>query len=811
MNNKNIPIINQKFDFFTFNKVLKKSLWIIIITFIFTFFGGFIYLRYTAPKYESSSIIQVSTKNKTNEFLGLSDIYDTEIVSVLELIRSKEFLKRCFNTLPLDVSYYNQGTFLSYELYKSSPFQVDYKITNSHLQNTPIYIDFEGTKIDISYEINKQSFNFSTTTDQWCKVHGGELKISIKSIEQIDEINNANYYFIINSEKSILQNYTNNISIDLLNSNAGTLKISFTDKNAKKTADVVNTIASEFIQYDIEKKSESAENIINYINKQLGLVFVQLDSTERELNDFKRSNKIKALSNGMYPQSSSSEMAMPLFSTRMSDFENIIINLDFEIQTLKTVSTELQSNSEPNIYELLAILSGTKSENFVNSMLGSISELYTKRAILLNEVTENNHKIKIIDQQIEAKKQQISNYIETTILRLEESRKNYQQKIDEYKSKIFNESSGEDINYSKLERLFGINESFYHQLIQKKAEYMISQAGYVSNNTILETAIIPQTHISPLKRNVFLVAIISALFISLIIIAIRYLFYNKITSIQDITNFTDIPVIGSVPLNDKKTEHSQLIVHKNPKSVLTESFRHIRSNMEFLTDSVSSKIIAISSTVPGEGKTFVAINLAGVLAMTDKKVILLDFDLRKPRLHKSFELNNDKGISTILIKKHTIEECLHDTEIENFKVLTSGPIPPNPSELVLTPNYMDFLNELKENYDFIIIDTPPVGVVTDAIRSFKQADYTLYVTRANQSPRTFLSYINNLAENQNLPKLNLILNGIEKSSAQYGYGYNYGYGYAYGVNNYVKNAGYYTEEDEPKKGIFSFLKFRKNK
>ncbi len=809
MNNKNIPIINQKFDFFTFNKVLRKSLWIIILVFILSFLGGFIYIRYTAPKYESSSIIQVSTKNKTNEFLGLNDIYDTEIESILELIRSKEFLKRCFNALPLDVSYYNQGTFLSNELYKSSPFKVEYKVTNPHLQNIPIYIDFNGTKINISYEINNQSFKYSTTSDQWCEINGGKLKIVYT--DQINTINDANYYFIINSEKSIISNYTNNLSIELLNSNAGTLKVSFVDKNARKTADVVNTIASEFIKYDIEKKSESAENIINYINKQLGLVFVQLDSTERKLNDFKRNNKIKALSNGMYPQSSSSSMTMPLFSTRMSDFENIIINLDFEIQTLQTISTELQSNSEPNIYELLAMLSGTKSENFVNSMLNSISELYTKRAILLNEVTENNHKIKIIDQQIETKKQQISHYIETTILRLEESRKNYQQKIDEYKSKIFNESSGEDINYSRLERLFGINESFYHQLIQKKAEYMISQAGYVSNNTILETANTPQAHISPLKRNVFLIAIISALFISFIITAIRYLFYNKITSIQDITNFTDIPVIGSVPLNDKKTEHSQLVVHKNPKSVLTESFRHIRSNMEFLTDSVSSKIIAISSTVPGEGKTFVAINLAGVLAMTDKKAILLDFDLRKPRLHKSFNFNNDKGISTILIKKHTIEECLHDTDIDNLKILTSGPIPPNPSELVLTPNYIDFLNELKENYDFIVIDTPPVGVVTDAIRSFKQADYTLYVTRANQSPRTFLSYINNLAENQHLPKLNLILNGIEKNSAQYGYGYNYGYGYAYGVNNYVKNAGYYTEEEEPKKGIFSFLKFRKNK
>jgi len=239
--------------------------------------------------------------------------------------------------------------------------------------------------------------------------------------------------------------------------------------------------------------------------------------------------------------------------------------------------------------------------------------------------------------------------------------------------------------------------------------------------------------------------------------------------------------------------------------------------MEFLADQEQSSVITISSTISGEGKTFVAINLSGILAMTNKKVVLVDLDLRKPRLHKSFNYENNKGVSTILINKHKIEECIKPTDIDTLDIIPSGPIPPNPSELILTKKFQAFLAELKKTYDFIVIDTPPVGIVTDAIRSFQDSDYALYITRASHSPRTFLSYINNLAESKNLTNLSLVLNGMDESSGKYGYGYgyhygySYGYGQSYGYRDYVRSNEYYDEPLKRKRTFRLGRWFKKRK
>ncbi|MFP4662826.1 MAG: polysaccharide biosynthesis tyrosine autokinase [Bacteroidales bacterium] len=825
MNQRKIPVINQKFDFFTFMKVLRKSLWIIGVCLVTGIITGFLYIRYTPPVYQSSSVLQVSTKNKTNEILDIDDMYETGLDPVIELIRSKEFLKRCFHLLPLEVSYYKQGTFLSNELYRSSPFEVNYQITDQALFDNEIRLEFSQGNILIKYEISGRKYEFKLKPNKWHDIEGGQIKIEVSDYDQINfyqnQLNKSGYYFVINSAKKILSKYSNNLNINVLNKSAGTIEISFIDKNARKTADVVNTISSEFIKYDIEKKKEGANNIITYIDKQLDIVFTQLDSTEKQLHDFKKNNKITGSSfiNQNKQQENYNTRDLSTAVSRITDLENESINLEFEIRTLRHIANEIKSEEDVNVYELMALLSGTHSESFMKSMLNSMLDLYNQRSILLNDVTEENHKIKTIDIQIATKKTQIIDFLKSNIDQLEQSREDYQEKIREIEAKAYSDSSYQEIEYSRLQRLFDINENFYHQLIQKKAEYMISQAGYVSDNTILENATVPRYRLKPSRKNVALMVILLVIFISFLIILIRYLFYNKISTIQEIANFTDIPVIGAIPLHSYKSEHSRLLVHKNPKSMLTESFRNIRSNMEFLAEQEKSSVITISSTISGEGKTFVAINLSGILAMTNKKVVLLDLDLRKPRLHKSFDCENNKGISTILINKHSIEDCVHTTEISTLDLLTSGPIPPNPSELILTKRFNQMLEDLKQSYDFIVIDTPPVGIVTDAIRSFQDSDYALYITRASHSPRTFISYINNLAESKSLTNLSLILNGMDESSGKYGYGYGYHYGYSYGYGpsygykDYIKSNDYYDEPGR-KRRRFSlkriFNKKRKN-
>ncbi len=807
MNQRKIPVINQKFDFFTFLKVFKKSLWIIGIILALGLIIGLLYIRYTPPVYQASAVIQVRTQNKTNEILGLEEMYETGLDPVIELLRSQEFLKRCFAMLPLEVSYYKEGTFLSYELYETSPFKVSYQISNTDLFNNEIDVHFNKDKVKLTYTFKGNEHNVTLKPNQWTDIPGGRLKIIISDYDEIsfyqNQFNKGGYYFKINDENSIIGNYSKRLSINMLNKSAGTIRISFEDENARKTADLVNTISTEFLKYEVEKKKEGANNIIKYIDNQLGIVINQMDSTEKKLNKFQQNNSLTfqntpTLSgNKQYiPQTS---VDVPTIITRINEIQNELINLEFEISTLNRISTQIKSGGEVNIYELLAMLSGTRSESFMKSMLKSMMDLYNERNMLLNDVTENNYKIKTIDKQIQTKKEQIIDYINTILTQLEQNKENYENKIAELENKAYKDSSLNDLEQARLQRLYTINENFHHQLLQKKAEYMISQAGYVSDNIILESASVPQYRIKPSRKKIMIMIILITTFISFLIIIVRYLFYNKISTIQEISTFTDIPVIGAIPLHVGKAEHSQLVVHKNPKSVLTESFRNIRSNMAFIVDKNKTSVITISSTVSGEGKTFVAINLGGILAMANKKVILLDLDLRKPRLHKSFSIDNNKGISTILIGKHSIEECIHNTEIDNLKVLPSGPIPPNPSELILTKNYNQILEELKKQYDYIVIDTPPVGIVTDAIRSFQDSDYAFYITRADHSPRTFISYINNLANSKSLTNLSLILNGMNESSGKYGYGYGYHYGYSYGYGQtygyreYVKSNDYYDD------------------
>jgi capsular exopolysaccharide synthesis family protein len=229
-------------------------------------------------------------------------------------------------------------------------------------------------------------------------------------------------------------------------------------------------------------------------------------------------------------------------------------------------------------------------------------------------------------------------------------------------------------------------------------------------------------------------------------------------------------------------------VNKKPNSIFSESFRTIRSNLQFISHGAETKIITISSTISGEGKTFVAINLAGILAISGKRVILLDLDLRKPRIHLGFNTKNEKGISTLLIGKNTLSECIEKSDLHNFDYITAGPVPPNPSELAAGKQIEALLVQLEDLYDIVIIDTPPVGIVTDALSNLQRANYPIYVMKANVSKRHFIDNINNLIDNKKMDNLSIILNGVDVHKRRYG-SYGYGYGYGYG-------SGYYEDEEE---------------
>jgi capsular exopolysaccharide synthesis family protein len=819
MENK-IPIFNQKFDPRTFFTIFKKNLWLVIIIFVISLMSGYAYFRYTRPVFKTTTVLQIKNENKTNQILGINaGVMETDLAPVIELIRSNEFLKTVASSLPLDVSYYRQGTFLYTELYGNTPFELKYRINNTIILDQKINIEFVDYKCHLAYKIGNQDYEYLVSPEEWQSIYGMEIFVhfpSKKDMEfELNPDNKSQYFFTINNTKTVLSNIANNLNIQVLNENAGTILITYNDYNARKSAEITNAIAEKFIEFDENKKKESATNIIKYIDQQMENIFVQLNSTEQDLHNFKQQNNIKSGNESILFNRTS------LYTTKMSEIETKLLNLDFEIMTLEKVAEKIEKDPELKTYEILAMLSGQQSDSFISGMINSLQELISRREVLLFDVTTNNHTIVTLDEQIASKKQTIVEFTGSTIERLKAEKVEYSKKVREMENQVFTDSSYDEIEYARLMRLYSINEDFYSQLITTKAETMISQAGYVSDNLILEKASIPTAPDYPILNQVILMALIIAFVISILFVLLKYLLFNKILSTIDITEYTKIPVIGGIPTAKTSMDVSQVVVHQRPKSMMAEAFRNIRSNLEFYPTEDKCRIITVSSTIAGEGKTFVGLNIAAIYAMMGKKVIVLDFDLRKPRLDKCFSVENLKGISTILINKHSYQECVNHSDVENLDFITSGPLPPNPAEIILGTRLKEVIEEIKKDYDIIIIDTPPVGIVTDALVTYKLAHNPIYVMRAGTSPKTFIENINSFVDSSKLERMSIVLNGIERSSGRYGYGYQSGYGYQYGYTSYgygydyltkIHNS-YYGEEIEDKRSNFRKItdKFKKKK
>jgi capsular exopolysaccharide synthesis family protein len=334
-------------------------------------------------------------------------------------------------------------------------------------------------------------------------------------------------------------------------------------------------------------------------------------------------------------------------------------------------------------------------------------------------------------------------------------------------------------------------------VLEKKIECSISIAGYVAESQILEVAHASWIPVYPKNSLSTILSLVAAVTISIIVLLIVYLFYNNISSVDEIERLAESPItiLGIIPKYTKDIPNSQIIVNHNPKSILAESFRTLRTNLQFISSETGPKIISITSTISGEGKTFVSVNLGGIIAYSGKKVIILDLDMRRPRIHSAFGLDNSKGMSTLLIGKYTIDEVIQKSDTENLDIITAGPIPPNPSELVISSAMDEILNKLKKRYDIIIADNPPVGLVTDGITMLQRADYPIYIMCADYSKREFIYFVDRLYFENKFHKLSVILNGLDFKKQKYGYsyykygyyGYGYGYGDTYGYGSYYES------------------------
>ncbi|NMC98838.1 MAG: polysaccharide biosynthesis tyrosine autokinase [Bacteroidales bacterium] len=801
MERRKIPILNEKIDPFILWYIFKKSIIFSAVIFILAIGAALVYLRYTPPLYKASSVIQIKNDvDKTNQILEINTSKSDEVNlnQTIELLRSPEFLKRTFNKLPLNVTYFSQGTFLAFELYRSSPFNIEYQISNPYFYRLPFYVSFIDRSVILKYGADKKEKTIPI--NKWVDLDGLKLKLNVTDSnavkEQTEKIKTDSYYFIIN-DSDYVQNFNSNLlEVFVLNGEANTIQINFTDKNPVKATEIVKTIAEEFINFDVEKKVESSKLILKFIEEQSKLIYRTIDSLEEQLLIFKNSHNIS------FSTEDEKGGALSKYEQLTDKIQQEIEDVELELFSYNKLISKLEQKPDLPTFELISLI--PNSNPIVMSIINKIQTLDDQKELALSSKTPNSFQIKTINGQIEKQRKTLIDLLKANSQRLNDKKTLLIEKQNKYKQSEFGDNALSDLDYLKIKRLYDINVGYYNKLLEKKAEYLISQAGSVSQNIILQNAIAPSEPISPSKKMILVIAIILALLISLSFVVIRYLMYNEITSVEDVQSYTDAKVLGIIPLYKSKLPVSQLLIDIKPNSIFSESFRACRSSIEFIQKDPQQNIISVSSTISGEGKTFFAINLAGIFALQNKRVVLIDLDLRRPRIHIGFNVDNSKGVSTVLIGKNKIEDCIKKSKLPTLDFITAGPIPPNPSELISSPSYDSFIKQLSEKYDFVIIDTPPLGLVSDALTIFKSSHFPVYVMKSHFSKRSFLYNVNHLIDDKKIQNLMILINAFDfeksKYGNQYGYSYNYGYGYISDTQNH-----YYEDVPIRKKSFFRKL------
>lgn len=786
-----IAKLNDEFDFKLFLYIARRNLKWIILFYIILFLVLFLYIRYTQPIYESSTIIQLNSDDKGKMLFETKNIYDEDIYRKIEVMRSPVFIRRVISKLPLDVSIFAKGKILNSELYNSAPFKVIYELLDSSFYGKSLDLTVYDDHLKVSYmnidgSIDEKSFQLYES------VVLPQIIFSIEPVDTVDflqRMRNKEFVVVFNDIDNLVYKYSRNVNISVISDAAKTIRISLRDINANKASDIVNAIAREFQLFEIEKQKQSSESILEFIDGQLGIVEENLIESEDSLY------KVSVAS----PDSLEDKTGL---KTRMMELDRLISKTKYEKEVLSAFILSLE-NEDNDVLFLISMLTGTESYTYLAPYLSSLQDLDFKRQEYLITMTENSTVIEGLNKQISYQKRMIRQSATSLMAKLESDMR---QQVNERNriAAILGQRKIEIPNeQSRLQRFYSVNEKFYNQLIEKKIEYSIAIAGYVSQLIVLEPARPNFQPVFPNKRMIWLGGVAFAILLTLGFVILKYLLYNEVVSLKDVKRYTNVPVLGVIPKYKSHIPVSQLIVDSRPRSLLAESLRAIRANLQFIKNGTTPKTITITSTVSGEGKTFVAINLAGVLAFSEESVIVLDFDMRKPKIHLGFSTDNEIGVSSILSGKEDIEKCIRKSTLANLDFITAGPEPINPSELILGDRMDKMLKYLRSKYSYVIIDTPPIGLVSDAMKCMQYADYPIYVIRANFSERNFVYNVERLYNENNFKYLSVILNNVdpEITGAGSSRGYAYGYGFGYGHDRY----GYYDEDQVSRRKFFGRL------
>lgn len=748
------------------------------------------YLRLTTPIYNISATVLIKDEKKGGgasmssdlEKMGLEGFISSSsnVDNEIEVLRSKSLAREVVNNLGLFVTYMDEDEFPSKELYHTSPVLVS--LTHQEADKLPGRMEINmilqptgalGVQITVGEKEYRKQFDklpaVFPTDEGTVAFFANNDTLSAVCPENITKERHITAF--INRPFSVLKEYVNSLSIAPTSKTTSVVVISLENTNTRRGRDYINKLLEMYNINANNDKNKVAQKTAEFIDERIGIISKELGSTEQDLENFKRSAGITDLS-------SEAQIAL----TGNAEYEKKRV----ENQTQINLVMDLQRYMKGNEYEVLPSNIGLQDAASAGA-IDRYNQMLVERKRLLRTSTENNPTIINLDTSIRAMRTNVQATLDATLKGLQITKEDLAREASRYSRRI-NDAPTQERQFVSIARQQEIKSGLYLMLLQKREENAITLAATANNAKIIDEALADDNPISPKKTIVYLAALVLGVGLPVGVIYLIGLTKFKIEGRADVEKLTSLPVVGDIPLADEKT--GSIAVFENQNNLMSETFRNVRTNLQFMLEN-GKNVILVTSTISGEGKSFISANLAISLSLLGKKVVIVGLDIRKPGLNKVFNIpKKEHGITQYLTNTTAnLMDFVQPSDInKNLFILPGGTVPPNPTELLARGGLEKAIETLKANFDYVILDTAPVGMVTDTLLIGRVADLSVYVCRADYTHKAEFTLINELAENNKLPNLCIAVNGLDLNSRKYGYYYGYGkYGKYYG---YGKRYGY---------------------